>query len=257
VHAAATERGVPLCEATRAFGLLPNLGLLGEGVGGWRLPKKALCLLSDPEAVPQRQLTRAPSESAAVVTRLASMGADVQLYASVGNERGTEVFRSRGLGLTATVHIMEESPTRAWCRGHLQEFDHVFYSGHGVRSSSRGPGLVLPDGIFSTDDVLVTPELIARPTIVLSACETAQPQDYAGPEIFSFAACLLRIGARVVVGTLWPVVDRISETFSDQYYEALQRQPEPLSAFRAAVARLRAETDDPLLWAPFVAFVTG
>jgi CHAT domain-containing protein len=111
--------------------------------------------------------------------------------------------------------------------------------------------------VFSAEDVLITAELRQRPLVVLSACETADPGEFLGTEVFSFCTCLLRIGARLVIGACWPVSEAAAHTFTEAFYEGLARGEEPTKAFHAAITVTRRQNSDVLFWAPFIVLVSG
>lgn len=86
--------------------------------------------------------------------------------------------------------------------------------------------------------------------VVLTACETMYGKLYAGAP-FGLAAAFGAAGAKAVVATLWPVGAN-SAVFTKGFYAALQRGSSPTSALREAKLQLKTESDNPLLWAPFV-----
>ena len=74
----------------------------------------AICVLSDPELVPTRQLRAARTEVAAVSRSLAEAGIDTLVVASVGVLAGTEVFKADGLALHPNVRCELGRPTPSW-----------------------------------------------------------------------------------------------------------------------------------------------
>jgi CHAT domain-containing protein len=93
--------------------------------------------------------------------------------------------------------------------------------------------------------------------VVLSACETALGSRTRGQGVVNLAAPFLSAGARVVIGTLWPVDDRGSEMFTTRLHRYLARGLSPGSALRATQLDALAAEDPtlsaPSLWAAYVA----
>jgi CHAT domain-containing protein len=209
-----------------------------------------------------------------VAERLATLGAGVSVVASVGHDTGMTVFKRRGLRLASGIEILTVRPTPSWLLTHLPQFDHIFYAGHGLGARTGDSyGLILSDesggsSILSVDEILTMGELKRTPLIYLSACETAEETGELGPELYSFASSLLRVGAGFVVGSLWRVGDEIAYEFTKRFYDALATLLNPSEAFCAALTQLRkagteqqessaidgGRRDDPTYWAPFVPF---
>jgi CHAT domain-containing protein len=86
--------------------------------------------------------------------------------------------------------------------------------------------------------------------VVLSACETSTASRAHGQGLLSLASPFLDAGARVVIGTLWPVDDRASVAFMELLHRHVAAGRPPADALRAAqLTALRS--DDPNLSAPF------
>jgi hypothetical protein len=247
----------------RGLAYIANMAVLPIQKHDWKLPTKVLCILSDPAAAEAEQLTNAPQETAEVAGRLMTLGACVNIAASVGADVGRAVFERRGIHLASSIEVLEERPTPDWLLTHFPQYDHVFYSGHGVGASAGNlSGLMLSDesgrsAILSVIEILTMSELKHIALIYLSACETAEEAGDLGPELFSFVSSLLRVGARFVVGSLWRVSDEAAYTFTKQFYEALATLRNPSEAFCVALTELTkigAKRDDPTYWGPFIPF---
>jgi CHAT domain-containing protein len=163
--------------------------------------------------------------------------------------------------------VLERAPTPQRLAELLPWTEHFFYSGHGVRRA-EGSGLVVVDEngeptILAEDDILSMHAFRSRPSVVLSACETAMG-GHGSSELFDTASSFLRVGARFVVGTLWVVVEDCATTFTAEFYKALSSGMTNSAAFGAAtrvVKQHRATilsdrsvpADHPIYWAPFMA----
>ena len=235
----------------------PTLAAPGLGQRDWHHPRTALCILSDPSSE-RRRLMAAPKETLEVAAALAALGTDVSIVASVGENCGAKVFADRGLAIPPGVSIIENRPTRDWLGSNLANWDHVFYSGHG-----HVDGLLIVDdegheASLSAAEILGFSALSRSPTFLLNACESAYESGASTAEFFSVSSCLLRIGARAVIGALWLVRDVVAGEFSRAFYAALQPTPDPFSAFRAALDAIRSSSSNGLIdWGAYVALAAG
>jgi len=264
IHAAPLKDGRSLTEHIGSVVYVPNIGVLSSENDDWNPPKTALCVLSDP----REDLHLTAAECASVAAALHRGGADVKLIASVGGAVGSKALEKRGIQVPDGVTILDIAPTPQQISSMLPGCDHFFYSGHGVRISGQS-GLILVDDeggekLWADDDVLATAALRSRPTIVLSACETATGS-VASSELFDLTSSFLRIGARFVVGSLWVVVEDCAQAFTAEFYAALNGDTTPSAAFGIALRKLRkrraaqvtdkadVRPDHPIYWAPFIA----
>lgn len=88
--------------------------------------------------------------------------------------------------------------------------------------------------------------------IVLSGCQTALGKTWLGHGLWSLGHDFMAAGARRVLVSLWQVNDRHTAQFMAHFYEALLSQKrDPDEALAQAQATMRAETDDPNIWAAF------
>jgi hypothetical protein len=138
---------------------------------------------------------------------------------------------------------VEVRPTAAWLRENIAEYDHIFYSGHG-----HANGLVLVDNegreeVLTALQISAFPALARQPSILLSACDSANEIGSASADFFSVASCLIRIGSRYVLGTLWLVRDEAAARFSRAFYADFVLTNDPPRSFRAAVDSVRAAAD--------------
>lgn len=247
LHAVQLSDSRRLCDIVKGVAYVPSLLMLSADKRDWIWPNSALCILSDPESDPRKQLRTAPSETVETATRLDLLGTRVTIVAAVGPDVGFDVFSNRGLTVPPTVTVLQDRPTPEWLTGHMNEYDHIFYAGHGLAQSNAGPGgLILSDAegvekIWTSADVLVTSELHAAPLVYLSACETARDVlANTGTDLFSFASCLLRIGSGFVVGAIWTVRDDSAHVFTKGFYDGLTSTHDPAEAFCLAIQHLKS-----------------
>jgi CHAT domain-containing protein len=110
--------------------------------------------------------------------------------------------------------------------------------------------LLLADGAagIRVADIL---ELPAAPSlVVLAACDTAS-ETTGSAEASSLASAFLAVGARQVLGTLWPVTDQVAAELSARIHSQLARGRNAADALRSVQAE--AMTDVPA-WSSFVAY---
>lgn len=87
--------------------------------------------------------------------------------------------------------------------------------------------------------------------VVLSACETGSGRVAGGEGPVSLARAFLQAGARVVVATLWPVLDTPGDLMAD-FHARLDAGAEPARALRDARLAALRRGDDLLTIAPWV-----
>ncbi|MBR7833400.1 CHAT domain-containing protein [Actinospica durhamensis] len=85
----------------------------------------------------------------------------------------------------------------------------------------------------------------------LSACETNAPPPRLADEALHVAGACHMAGFQHVIGTLWPVRDRIARSTADRFYDALLTRSPPARALHTAVRELR-DTCPAAVWAAFV-----
>jgi CHAT domain-containing protein len=95
----------------------------------------------------------------------------------------------------------------------------------------------------------------------LSACQTATGGAELPDEAIHLAAALQLAGFRRVVGTLWPISDRLSADVARRTYEGMLTPSGDLDATRSAAALHHAVRDlraarphEPTRWAPYIHF---
>jgi tetratricopeptide (TPR) repeat protein len=246
LHAAEVVKSVRLCDLVKGLAYVPSVTLLSTVISGWKWPTKSLCILSDLESEPKKQLNKAPAETASIAQCLGSLNTEVHVIAAVGTEVGKAVFERRRIQLPDTISILDHRPTPEWLRSNAHEYDLVFYSGHGIGPNSEGlGGIILSDAeghqkVWTGEDVLAAPELVKAPLFFLSTCEIAgDPMASTGTDLFNFASCLLRIGSSVVIGSAWVIRDDCAHVFGTQFFAALHSCWDPAEAFCVAIKKLR------------------
>ncbi|MBD3218970.1 MAG: CHAT domain-containing protein, partial [candidate division Zixibacteria bacterium] len=151
------------------------------------------------------------------------------------------------------AELFEEG--RASC-GNLQEalgstegFVHI--AAHASRSSENPlfSRIIMDDGPFFPFDLFGA--TVNSTLITLSGCQTAAPGVFYGNS-FSLAKAFYQSGARYVLASLWPVSDKISVVFMDEFYRALAEEGDIFAAYHQALKKTRNLNLNPAFWSPFV-----
>ncbi len=120
---------------------------------------------------------------------------------------------------------------------------HVAAHGRGDQGRSEDAGLWLADGQGQPDFVSalrLRRTQVGAELIVLGACETGAAASGRSLGMGGVAGSLVDAGAGAVVGTRWPVSDRIAHDFAGAFHRALAQTPEaPAKALSTALQELR------------------
>jgi CHAT domain-containing protein len=151
------------------------------------------------------------------------------------------------------AELFEEG--RASCRnlldalGSTEGFVHI--AAHASRSSENPlfSRIIMDDGPFFPFDLFGA--RVNSTLITLSGCQTAAPGVFYGNS-FSLAKAFYQAGARYVLASLWPVSDKISVVFMDEFYRALAKEADIFAAYRQALEKIRKLNLNPAFWSPFV-----
>jgi CHAT domain-containing protein/tetratricopeptide (TPR) repeat protein len=217
------------------FGLLP-LGLAQEPGSGCRLIEK-------------REIAYAPSldalERVAAVEQQASLAAIINptgdlLHAPIEAALVTAHFKD-------ITRLDAKGASSANVLAALKGKSHWHFSTHGTfdLEEARRSALALKGGEALTVGDLIDAEGLGEPRLVaLSACETGLHESARMPEEFiGLPGAFLSIGAKAVLGTLWPVNDAAAAHLTARFYELHMGQGlAPSAALRQAQLWLRDAT---------------
>jgi CHAT domain-containing protein/tetratricopeptide (TPR) repeat protein len=99
-------------------------------------------------------------------------------------------------------------------------------------------------------DILYRP--LDADLVVFSGCETALGQSTAGEGLFGLRYAAHAAGARAVVSSLWPVIDRVGEALISEFYAAMTRDGlSPAAALSQSMRRASERWPDPAFWSVF------
>jgi hypothetical protein len=165
----------------------------------------------------------------------------------------------RTVGLLAGLPVPGLSPASAEIAARMREATVVHLSCHGVlRDITISPALLL-GGIMQLTQILQVDkrtrngeqrELGGHPLIVLSACELGGFPAMGVPaaEQHGFPAGFMALGARAVVGSLWPVPDgRPTIRLMEDFHRRLADLPSNL-ALSAVIAQAHRDRIRPYAW---------
>ncbi len=169
-------------------------------------------------------------------SRLPHAGAEAELVASLF-PRGHSL-----VGSAATVAALQEMAGSA-------DVLHLACHAQFRIDSPMFSALQLADGALTAEQAEA---LSLKPgVVVLSACETGLAGDNVGDEIIGLVRAFMVAGAARVVGSLWPVDDRVTSDFMTHFYSALKNGDSPATALRGAQLAVRATHPHPFHWAAF------
>jgi CHAT domain-containing protein len=128
---------------------------------------------------------------------------------------------------------------------------HWHFSTHGIFDfeEARRSALAMKDGAPLSVGSLLEADGLGRPRlVVLSACETGLHDIDRTPEEFiGLAGAFMTLGARAVLGTLWPVDDRAAALLTAKFYDGhIDEGLAPATALRKAQLWLRSATREEL-----------
>lgn len=142
----------------------------------------------------------------------------------------------------------------------LEAHPWVHFSCHGVSEllSPSQSGLILYDGRLTASDAAAqrprSPELA-----VLSACSASQGGITLSDEVVQLASSFQLAGYPHVIGTLWPIADKLATRLTEEFYTALAediargRPIDPATALHRPVRSLRNRyAQAPHLWAAHI-----
>ncbi len=109
--------------------------------------------------------------------------------------------------------------------------------------------IILDDGPLYPFDIY---GMNLKPTLItLSGCHTAAPGLYYGNS-FSMAKAYYQAGSRFVLGSLWPISDKIGTYFMINFYRQLSKTNDIPSAYKKAVDITSSTIANPAFWGSFI-----
>lgn len=143
-------------------------------------------------------------------------------------------------------------------RRDLPQARWIHFATHAVLDSSQGlHSWLLLDPSDSTDGRLEARELLElslnAELVTLSACSTARGQELVGEGLLGFAWAFQAAGCPRLLGTLWPVEDRLSPPFMERFYGHVKRGQAYDQALRKAILESMRlpEARHPHFWAAY------
>lgn len=223
----------------------------GEELSGG--PPKAFVAFADPLSGPQpAPESPAPRSVAAFsgssLPRLIYSAQEVKGIAHLFHEDQVKVY----VGQEATKENVLGNPI-------VESAQRVHFATHGYVDEIRPElsALILtPSGGSQNSDLTVADIFNMRlraDLVVLSACKTAMGKEVSGEGIVGLTRAFLYAGAKTLVVSLWPVVDRTTADLMQSFYRSLGTAASKAEALRQAkLGMIRAGQADPYLWAPFI-----
>jgi len=189
--------------------------------GGQRLPR----------------LPGAAKEAAAIIALMPAGSVDRLDGFAANRER----FLNSALGQYKLIHVASHATTDS----------DIPQASALILSTVDGAGKDIDGRVYAGDLLGVR---LQADTVVLSACETALGKDVAGEGLIGLQYIVLARGARSVVSSLWPALDRVTAEMMVNFYTALLHQHSTvISAWSAASrAALDGRYSDPGTWGTFM-----
>ncbi|WP_435158079.1 CHAT domain-containing protein [Haladaptatus sp. DFWS20] len=113
------------------------------------------------------------------------------------------------------------------------------------------PDKELGDGLLSAEEILWL-DLLETELVVLSACGSGLGDRQVGEGIFGLRRAFILSGVGVLVMTLWPIDDKITQKLLVEFYENLKTGVIPTDALRSAQLKIKSEHPAPLHWGAFI-----
>jgi CHAT domain-containing protein len=139
----------------------------------------------------------------------------------------------------------------------------IHFAAHAVTDDTRPErsAIVLAPGDGDEDGLLQIREIVELdlkgPLVILSACRSASGSVLAGEGVMGLARAFLQAGARVVVGSLWPLRDDDAGALGELLASNLARGASVSDAL-ASARRTRSRTGAPIAaWAGVIAIGDG
>ncbi len=168
---------------------------------------------------------------------------------------GLEIIdRLHGRGTLLTGAQASEAALKA---SDLSRYGVLHFATHTVIDVNADRSAILLASGASTQDGLLQSREIADLSldghiVVLSSCQSATGTPLRGEGVLGLARSFFSAGARVVVGSLWPVRDDHARAFFDPFYAALGEGRTVGAAFHEAQLRLIDRGLPPQAWAGFI-----
>ena len=217
-----------------------------------KLPEKAFVAFANPldeaQANVQPDAVRGPAEQERrPFAPLPYSEEEVRAIAGLFAKDEVELY----VGATATKENVLGNPL-------VEGAHHVHFATHGFVDEARPErsALVLTPSA-GEDGFLTVAEIfnmkLRADLLVLSACETGRGKEVGGEGIVGLTRAFLYAGAKSLIVSLWPVVDRPTASLMQDFYRSLSATGDKAEALRKAkLAMIRTGQANPYLWAPFV-----
>ncbi len=106
------------------------------------------------------------------------------------------------------------------------------------------------NGILEMREILSETRLQGTDLVVLSSCESALGREMRGDGPLSLALAFQVVGARAVIGSLWPIADRSTAVIMTRFYKKLASGTPPILALQQVQIEMIG-SGDPELSAPY------
>jgi CHAT domain-containing protein len=197
----------------------------------------ALTLVRGASGGPLPRLPGAATEAAAIQSLMPPNSVDRLDGFSANRER----FLSSGLGRYRLIHVASHATTDP----------EIPQTSALILSTVNESGKEIDGRVLAADFIGVR---LHADTVVLSACDTALGKSVAGEGLIGLQYVVLARGARSVVSSLWPAMDRVTAEVMVKFYSTLLHQHSTVISAWSAASRmtLAGPYADPGTWGAFM-----
>ncbi len=127
----------------------------------------------------------------------------------------------------------------------------IHLAAHASRSSENPlfSRILLSDGVLFPFDLFG--QGIQAELVTLSGCQTAAPGLNYG-NTFSLAKTFYRAGSRFVLASLWPIDDKVTMMFMNEFYYQLSKIKNVEKSYTNAIQKISIQITDPAFWGAFI-----
>lgn len=169
----------------------------------------------------------------------------------------------RHLGRDSRILLGAEASERALKESALGGLGVLHFAAHALVDDERpsrsavllAPGAEEEDGLLQFREVLDLE--LDGPLVVLSSCRSASGHGANGEGVMGLAHAFFQAGARVVVGSLWPLRDEEAALLMGEFYRELGRGRSVAAALTEARRRRIADGAPAAAWAGMVVLGDG
>lgn len=186
----------------------------------------------------QKGVSRDLPFSGREVSSIARLFSKSKVRILLGSDASEKAVKSMALKEYRIIHFA--------CHGYYDEID-PFKTALALTSSPTGPD----DGFLRIEEI--SEFEVGADLVVLSACRSGRGYLENGEGLINLARPFFFAGARSVIASLWPINDRSTARFMEEFYNNVKNNQRVGEALRnAKIGMIKSSLDHPFFWAGFV-----